>query len=1169
MTAHSSQSLSDPSGDDPAVAAANVLKTTSAGTDGGGSPPRDAAEPLISYWRRQLTGIPAILELPTDRPRLAAQSYRAACENTLLPRSLKAALQRLGVHEAVPLSIVLLAAFQILLRRHTRQDDIVVGCVITDSNGLQIPAPYQPGLARLPIRADMSGDPPFRELLVRLEGTIAGAIEHANLSWERLVEAVEPDADASRHPIFQALFSFEDCGGGDGAVRADLLKTDLWLQLRDEPHALAANFIYCADLFNAETIRRMAGHFRELLEGVVSNPGECISRLPLLTEAERHQLLHEWNDTWREYPHERCVQELFEAQVTRTPDALAVVFENEHLSYAELNRRANQLARYLMKVGVEGNALVGICVERSLEMVVGLLGILKAGGAYVPVDPAFPPDRIGFMLEDAEAPVLLTQEALAETLPAGKAARIRLDADWPEIAAESGENVPGAAKAEDLAYTIYTSGSTGKPKGVQIPHRAVVNFLISMAEKPGMTVEDRLLAVTTLSFDIAGLEIFLPLTIGASVEIVSRSVYSDGNQLLRKLLTSGATMMQATPATWRMLLEAGWRASPGLKILVGGEAVASKLAKQLMQRSASVWNVYGPTETTIWSTIRKFEPGEDGVSIGRPIANTEIFILDTSLQPVPIGVTGELMIGGDGLARGYFKRTELTAEKFIPHPFRRETGARVYRTGDLARYLPNGDIEFLGRIDHQVKIRGFRIELGEIEAVLRENTAIKDAVAVAREDVAGDKRVVAYFVPAGASPTARELREFLRKKLPEYMIPSLFVSLEKIPMTPNGKVDRRSLPAPGQADIAAIEQLVTPRDEVESKLVRMWQDILRVSQVGVRHDFFELGGHSLLAARLMTQISAQFHVNLPIATLFHARTIEQLARIIRDQGWKPSWSSLVAIQPLGSKPPFFCVHGIGGNVLGFYELATHLGTSQPFYGLQAQGLDGITPPHSRAEEMAAHYVHEIRELQPNGPYFLGGLSFGGAIAFEMARQLQAQGEEVGLLALFDTFVGKRQPRATLLVKLLTLPPRKNLAYVAHKIRTFIRNLERLFLPLTLRRVRAAHRLAHSRYVMQRYEGRVTLFTPHDPSLRASEDPQSDWKQFATVLEMHEVPGDHETLLDEPHVRTLAQQLRACIDQALYESERRRSKTPDLSVDGYPAARHSLVVMSADAVQSRA
>ena len=1104
----------------------------------------------VTYWRKQLAGIPAILELPTDRPRPPIQSFCAERHSVMISRSLGERLQRLCEREGVPVCVALLAAFQTLLMRHTRQEDIVVGANLADARLASASDPYT---NEIPIRTDLSGDPSFCELLVRVGGVVREAQQHQEISWKRLVETVQPEQDASRHPIFQASFSVRDSEDHSDLKALDLAKdplamdVDLHLQMVGRSEAFAAAFTYATDLFDATTIRRMAAHFEQLLEGIVDNPEESISRLPLLTDAERRQLLVEWSNTGTDYPREACIHQLFETQAARTPDAVAVAFENTQFTYRKLNGRANQLAHYLVKLGVGPNVLVGICVERSLEMVVGLLGILKAGGAYVPVDPAFPADRIAFMLEDAEAPVFLTQERLVGRLPKHDAALVRLDSDWPKIATESTQNLTSRPQPDNLAYTMYTSGSTGEPKGVQIPHRAVVNFLTSMGKTPRMTAHDRLLAVTTLSFDIAGLEIYLPLTLGASVEIVSRSVYSDGHQLLAKLKKSGATVMQATPATWRMLLEAGWQSSPGLKILVGGEAVPAQLAAELMVRAESVWNMYGPTETTIWSTVRKFEPGEESASIGRPIANTEIFILDKLLQPVPIGVAGELLIGGDGLATGYFKRPELTAEKFIAHPFNDRLGARLYKTGDLARYLPNGEIEFLGRIDHQVKIRGFRIELGEIEAVLRQHSGVNETVVVAREDVPGDKRVVAYFIAkSNPAPSTGELRAFLKEKLPVYMLPSSFVKLGRLPLTPNGKVDRRALPAPDPSDLATGQELVSPRDQVESRLVKIWENVLGVRPIGIRDNFFDLGGHSIVAVRLMNRVAEVFGNELPIATLLQAPTIEQLAGIVRKKGGTPAWSCLVPIQTGGSKQPFFCIHGANGAVVRFRELAKHLGPDQPFYGLQAHGLGAGNPVHTRTEEMAALYLQEIRKIEPHGPYFLGGYSFGGAIAFEMAQQLAAQGEEQSTVVLFDTIfafrsldgsissAGASLSTSAALLSLFRVPSAHRWTYLVRIITAPVRAIERKLhvarLPRIVKKVRTACFLAEREYQPRPYAGRVILFRSNHKPLGQVSDPRAGWCAVASRgLEIYEIEGNHENILLEPQVRQVAGHLKTCLE----------------------------------------
>jgi amino acid adenylation domain-containing protein len=1101
----------------------------------------------LAYWRKQLAGIPAILELPTDHPRPPAQSFRAAQESALLPHDLSQALRELGEHAGVSLEVVLLAAFQTLLTRYTRQDDIVVGVAVPEGKNDRNQELTFPIAA---IRADMSGDLSFRQLLERTNEAVNSARQHRSAPWAQVVEAVEPLPDASRHPVFQAEFLFSEKENSDftlddPANPALSLDVDLQLQIRNRTDDLAARFTYSADLFDASTIARMAGHFRKLLESIVANPDEPILKLPLLTDAERHQLLVEWNDTAMAYPRDCSLHHLFEAQAARTPNATAVSFGDESLTYGELERRANQLARYLIHLGAKPDSLVAICVERSLDMIVGLLGILKAGAAYVPVDPAYPQDRIAYMLENSEAALIVTQSQLTTNLPQSGAKFVCLDSDWPEIAKQSPASPALTLDPENRAYVIFTSGSTGKPKGVEIPHGAVVNFLTTMAEQPGMTANDRLLAVTTLSFDIAGLEMYLPLTQGASLEIVSRDLASDGKRLLAKLKTSGTTVMQATPATWRMLLEAGWMGDPRLKILIGGEAVSEKLANQLLDRSGSVWNVYGPTETTIWSTTTNLEKNQGAVTIGRPIGNTEIFILDTMLQPVPIGVAGELHIGGDGLARGYLKRRELTAEKFICHPLDSNPNARLYKTGDLVRYLPSGNIEFLGRIDHQVKIRGFRIELGEIETVLRQHPEISDTVVVAREDTPGDKRVVAYCVASQAqAPTAAGLRAFLKEKLPEYMLPSVFVMLKTMPLTPNGKVDRRSLPAPSQSDFAPKEAFAAATDAIEAQLVSIWESVLGVRPIGIRDNYFELGGHSLVAVRLMNRIEEAFGKTLPIATLLQAPTIEQLAVIVRQEGTAPAWSCLVPIQTAGTNPPFFCIHGANGAVVRFHALSQYLGSDQPFYGLQAQGLDPGHASHTSIEEMAAYYIPLIRKVQPRGPYFLGGYSLGGAIAFEMAQQLIRQGESVAMVVLFDTNFplpkdsarGDVASTSSALLGLFRVPAAERRAYLERMITAPLRMYQRhklvSTLPPIVKKVRTACFDAESNYQPKPYAGHVILFRSNHKPLGQITDPRAGWTRYATRgLEIHEIKGNHENILLEPQVRFVAEQLKACLNQA--------------------------------------
>ncbi|MGH7824577.1 MAG: amino acid adenylation domain-containing protein [Candidatus Binatia bacterium] len=849
-----------------------------------------ALEHALAYWKQQLSPLPAALNLPTDHPRRTIENRRGGRETLVLPKELSSALGSLSKTAGVTLFMTFLAAFQTLLQRLTGQDDIVVGTPVAGRDRSETEGLIGLFLNSLALRTNLSGNPTFLELLARVREVALGAYDHQELPFEKLVAELQPERDLTRTPIFQVfinMYNFREFRLELDRLSVSPLKTtepttqfELEFYIREHDDGIHLIFVYDADLFKSSTILRLLGHFQVLLEGIGANPNHCISDLPLLTEAEKHQLLVAWNDTQREYPKNKCIHQLFEEQAERTPDLAAAVFEDRQLTYRELNERANQLAHYLIKQGVGSESLVGICMERSLEMIIGLLGILKAGGAYVPLDPSYPQERISFMLEDSHAGVLITHQHVMRRLPEHDSAIICVNRDWNDIAKENQRNPNIEITEENLAYVIYTSGSAGSPKGVAVQHRAVVNLLNSMRQEPGLTDEDTLLAVTTLSFDIAGLEIYLPITIGARTVMVSREVAADGIQLAKQLADTKATVVQATPATWRMLLESGWQGSKELRILCGGEALSRALADQLLARCASLWNMYGPTETTIWSATYQVSSGEGTIPIGRPISNTQIYILDSSLQPVPTGVSSEVYIGGDGLARGYLNQPELTQEKFIPSPFSEEPGARLYKTGDLARYLPDGNIEFLGRIDHQVKIRGFRIEPGEIEHILCEHPAVRHAVVAAKEETLGDKRLLAYVVSKETSlPTATELRTYLRSKLPDYMIPAAFLMLETLPLTPNGKIDRKQLP---QASVSSFRdgEFAAPETAVEKQLAEIWSELLRVGRLSVGDNFFDLGGHSLLATQLISRIRETFQIELPLRCIFELPTVAELAKCL-------------------------------------------------------------------------------------------------------------------------------------------------------------------------------------------------------------------------------------------------------------------------------------------------
>jgi amino acid adenylation domain-containing protein len=833
------------------------------------------------------------------------QSYRGARQSIELPRELTENLKALSRKEGVTLFMTLLAAFQTLLYRYTGQQDIVVGSPIANRNRTDIEGLIGFFVNTLVLRTTFDRNLTFRDLLARVRKTALEAYDHQDLPFEKLVEELRPDRSLTHSPLFQVMFVLQNTPAGSRELSGLALnpvklenntaKFDLTLSIIENSHGLRASWEYSTDLFDETTIARMAGHYRRLLEGVAADPDETVSDLPILTESEKHQLLVEWNDTRRDYPRDRCIHQLFEAQVEKTPDAIAVVFEDQQLTYGELNRQANQLARYLMRLGVGPEKRVGICVERSLEMIIGLLAILKAGGAYVPQDPCFPKERLAFIWKDSHISVLLSQKHLIEALPPFNGTLVCLDRDWDEISRENDEKPKDGTIAENLAYVTYTSGSTGLPKGVQIPHCNVINVLTHVRQVLGLTAQDAIPLMANICFDISVMEFLLPLVTGARLVVVSSQAVTDGTRIDELLSDSGVTILHATPATWRLLLQTPWEGASNLTILSGGEALLSELAAQLAVKGSSMWNLYGPTETTIYSSGarcgRDLQQGT--VPIGQPIANTQLYILDDHLQPVPIGVSGHLCIAGDGLARGYLDRADLTAQSFMPHPYSKDAGARLYQTGDLARYLPDGNIEYLGRLDHQVKIRGFRIELGEIEAVLSLHSALREVAVLAREEPdnpkseiqnpKSDKWLVAYLVRSPGAVTVAELRTFLREKLPDYMIPSRFVFLDAMPLTSNGKVDRKALPEPDRDTSEPAAGYVAPGTVVEELIAEIWAEVLKLDKIGIHDNFFDLGGHSLKATQVMSRVREMFRMDLALRILFEAPTVAELASRVEQR----------------------------------------------------------------------------------------------------------------------------------------------------------------------------------------------------------------------------------------------------------------------------------------------
>jgi len=856
----------------------------------------------LNYWQKQLAAAPALLHLPTDRPRPPEQRFEGDQINGILSPELSQDLNKLSREKGVTLFMTLLTAFKVLLYRYTGQEDILVGTPIANRTRSELAGLIGFFVNTLVLRTDLAGNTSFSEALKQVRKTATDAYDHQDLPFEMLVEALQPERNMSYTPLFQVMFGLDnevlnemDLEGIKATpqpLEFKKAKFDLSLSIQVKEAGLTAHWEYNTDLFNGETIERMNGHFLALLEGIIANPSERISQLPLLTKSEQQQLLIDWNNTEVDYPVDKCIHQLFEEQVERTPDTVAVIFEEQELTYNELNCRANQLAHYLQSLGVKPDELVGICVERSLEMIVGLLGILKAGGAYVPLDPDYPLERISLMLEDAGLKVLLTQQKLIDKLSESQANIniVCVDADLPVISKEEQKNLITTIKYSNLAYVIYTSGSTGIPKGVLVTHQGLLNLVFWHQNTFEITNLDKATQLAGTGFDAAVWELWPYLTAGASIYLVKPEILISLVELQKWLAAKKITISFLPTPIAEQLLSLEWtEINVSLRtILTGGDKLNQYPSNFI---PFQVVNNYGPTENTVVTTSGVVISGEKNNSlspaIGRPIFNTQIYILDSNLQPVPVGIPGEIHISGAGLARGYLNRPELTQEKFIPNPFSNSPDSRLYKTGDLARYLPDGNLEYLGRIDNQVKIRGFRIELGEIETILSQHSAVKTAIVIAREDETEQKRLVAYIVPQAEGISAQqeqnfiavtELRQFLKAKLPEYMIPSAFVILESLPLTPNGKIDRRALPAP---EFQSEEQYVAPRNPIEEILSSIWVKVLKVAQVGIHDNFFELGGHSLLATQLISRIREAFQVEMPLRELFVAPTIAELAQEIK------------------------------------------------------------------------------------------------------------------------------------------------------------------------------------------------------------------------------------------------------------------------------------------------
>ena len=1116
----------------------------------------------LDYWVSHLAGAPK-LRLPIDHVRPTVRSHRGAHVSFKLGSELTQKLTELSKAEGATLFMTLLAAFKVLLFRYTGESDIVVGAPIAGRNRVETESLIGLFVNSLALRTDLSGNPTFRQLLGRVRQVAFEAYAHQDVPFEKLVEELNPVRDVSQTPVFQVMFGLQNAPRSAPqlnnlavtrvAVDTHTAKFDLTLLMTETADGLSGWLEYSADLFDASTIERLQQHFENLLTSVTLNPNGRIANLPFMTAQERQQILFDWNATKTAFPRARCIHELFEEQARSSPNAVAVVFNDSEITYGELNRKANQFARYLRQRGVGPDVIVGLATEGSIEMIVGLLAILKAGGAYMPLDPSYPHERLLFMIEQANVKLILAQKHLLASLPASCAAMIPLDYDAREIKNHDDQNLSRVSDAENLAYVMYTSGSTGQPKGVSVTHRNVVR-LVKNTNYTNFDAAAVFLQFAPVTFDAATFEIWGPLLNGAKLVVTAPGMESLEN-LGQTIQHYGVTTLWLTAGLFHQLVDHELDNLQGVRELIAGGDVLSashvrKVTKTL--RNCRLINGYGPTENTTFTccqTLTSFDTGRS-VPIGRPISNTQVYVLSDEMEPVPVGVPGELFIGGDGLARGYLHDPSSTAEKFLPNPFATTPGERLYRTGDLVKWRRDGSLEFLGRLDQQVKVRGYRVELGEIEFALAQHGDVRECVVTTEASPSGDKRLIGFVAPkAGTAPRPEELKTFLSEKLPEYLAPSFIVILDSLPLSANGKVDRQALPK--IEDLALGDQFVAPRTPEEAGIANLWKSLLGLEKVGIRDNFFVLGGHSMLAVRLISEIKKAYDKKIPLSFLYQGATVEALAAFVSGDN-SYAHLTLSQIKPGSSWPPFFCVSGPEVNALGYATLAHRLGEEQPVYSLQGEfrrEIEGEYTPEE-IESWAADYLKAVRELQPEGPYMFGGMCTGALIAFDMAAQLEAEGQETGLLVIFDTWDILTMNRLWVVdyylrhLRFLRRQSREQQIKAAtKKIRGLLRNLVATVSPDSrTRESRVPDNPWKTGYkpkvdfVPKRFSGDLTVYRIRRQPYYRSGDETLGWgKRVEGRVDVEYIPGAHPTILREPNVQVMAQNLRERI-QAVKKSQ---------------------------------
>ena len=1127
----------------------------------------------LAYWRKQLGGDLPVVQLPSNHPRPAMQSFRGAIHPVVLSRELGEALKLLSRRERATLFMTLMASFAVLLHRYSGLEDVAIGTVSSGRKRSELEGLLGYFLNPVVLRNNLSGDPTFRELLHRTRNLTLDALSNDDAPFTQVVNELHPNRSLSFNPLFQVLLTLEppmpETQEGwtvaltQSEIDTGISKFDLCLELDDRPSGIVGRFKYSSDLFESETVARMAGHLTTLLQSIAADPDQRISKLPILTRPERQQICVQWNKTEAAYPSDLCLHQLFAGQAERTPDATALADGDRQLTYRQLDQRSNQLAAYLQARGVAPETPVGLYFEPSLEMIVGILAVLKAGGACVPLDPSYPADRLTHVFEDTQFKILLTQSHLRTQLPNEIPQVVTLDSDWALIAGESTDPLRNQCKPENLAYIIYTSGSTGKPKGVQITHQNLVHSTHARSLYYGADA-GRFLLLSSYAFDSSLVGIFGTLCRGGTLVPTPGPLQSNLTRLADLVEQHRITELLCVPSLYSLLLEQSRPSQlASLKsAIVAGESCTPELVKRHYAQlpETTLFNEYGPTEAAVWSTVYKCEPEQSGklVPIGRPISNARVYVLDAHLNPMPVGAPGELYVGGPGVARGYLNRPAETAERFVHNPFSGNSEDRLYKTGDLVRYLPSGYLELLGRLDHQVKIRGFRIELEEIESVIAQRKEVQQVAVALRQDEPGQSKLIAYVVPNDQSSfDAQEIRVFLSQKLPEAMIPSDFVVLPSLPLMPNGKIDRHALPAPVQSP-ALPAQFEPSGNMLEAKLVKIWESVLDKQGIGVTDNFFDLGGHSLLVAKLLLRIEQRFGQRLSLANVFQAPTVRQLAAMLDGQTNSLHHPAVVPIQALGSKPPLYWVRG--GSL--FLPLAKHLGTDQPVLALHLPVSDASRlPVPYKFEDIAEALVARLREVQPEGPYYLAGLCVNGVIAYEMARQLVAQGQQVPLLALFDAqnpayYEDYSQESHGQLASrkleyqlhnlrrggLLGIPRFIRDRLVGAQLRTRVRYW-RIYCGLHLRvskkRLEDLETIIHPTsfaYRPQPYPGRIVFFQSSDWPGGRYWDFYASWNDMCRALEVHRLPSGHETMFHEENVDLVATLLQNCLSRAREKAE---------------------------------